>query len=929
MGKWAKYTKKHNKDWKREPTFKGWLTSKQQSVCASSSSSNNIGDGDVSYCKICSVELRSHKGDLLKHASTSTTQQMEIKKKELILATYIASLSAIFGIDHLSEESDVDHHKGFNDVILLIWSLAGQILKPPLVQELKIQNDIDVLNNSLKFENNFLKFENCDFGYYFNIELENADLPAEEVQALKQKCLDFIKILIQELIKHNDITLEILNTLTKNDLKELIPNSLGIRRQISLKISELKKKEGETSSCGTTAVTYESDSSVITLTDCDSFFESNTFVDFDLKTLLSTSPLGNSILKYYETNGQLDNTRRNRLVDIMIKHLYNHILRRRLNHSDYNKLSAKIISLFSKESIGVYYVPAIRKADSPTGKSILARGKLVDKCRNLIHKCEEATPIRKKRKHSEEENQPTPEVTSVSEDIADDILWLQIHSEPFEDVLLKWQNTVKYRLDKNKDLKYVSEYLDTWPCIKRSKYEILIESDFKYLYSSKELMLYSRWNKFIDGVIRLRNNSSNNKHVQELLLMRNATECRNAKFLYDLILFPHLIPPKGRIIEGKSHWKFSLLETTEAVLVHAQIISRMEEDTLSNSESCSFIADVSDSEDPTYTPEKERKEEKKRSIPVFFNIRNIKYKTCSDVTSASSSKGSECSDICDIRQNIPDESLQLAVLQKCPYLDGKFFKVTKLNELKKNVEAQCQLCLPKTVTIKGTWGVSTNYLKHLKKIHDKENAMKEYDDYKSTKKQKKENIPENKRNVKNAIQSDPTLRTRHTNSISKCTILWKMAGKPKTSEIILEVLGHNLSYPGATRWNSMFDAINQILKEKDKLCTLFEKLDIKKQMFKESEIEYLTQYCIILKPLASALDILQGEKNAFFGFLLPCLGSLLKKFERMQFENFKVSKPILDACHDALLEGFRSTLTFQQKKLKMQQLQRLLCHNLN
>ncbi|CAG9839553.1 unnamed protein product [Diabrotica balteata] len=46
MGKWAKYAKKHNKEWEQEPLLKGWLIGKQK----------NVGSGTglitESYCKI-------------------------------------------------------------------------------------------------------------------------------------------------------------------------------------------------------------------------------------------------------------------------------------------------------------------------------------------------------------------------------------------------------------------------------------------------------------------------------------------------------------------------------------------------------------------------------------------------------------------------------------------------------------------------------------------------------------------------------------------------------------------------------------------------------------------------------------------------------------------------------------------------------------
>ncbi|KAJ8930525.1 hypothetical protein NQ314_016672 [Rhamnusium bicolor] len=111
-----------------------------------------------------------------------------------------------------------------------------------------------------------------------------------------------------------------------------------------------------------------------------------------------------------------------------------------------------------------------------------------------------------------------------------------------------------------------------------------------------------------------------------------------------------------------------------------------------------------------------------------------------------------------------------------------------------------------------------------------------------------------------------------------------MAGRPKSAEKIEEVLGHILSYPGATQWNSLFDEISQISRHKEKLPLLFEQLDIINQVFKDTELQYLSEYCLILKPIANALDILQGENNTYLVmYYLPilnaCRSGLLKRFE--------------------------------------------------
>lgn len=52
------------------------------------------------------------------------------------------------------------------------------------------------------------------------------------------------------------------------------------------------------------------------------------FPNFDLATLLSTSPLGNSVLNFYKENGMLDYTRRNRLTSIIIQHIFNYIVKK-------------------------------------------------------------------------------------------------------------------------------------------------------------------------------------------------------------------------------------------------------------------------------------------------------------------------------------------------------------------------------------------------------------------------------------------------------------------------------------------------------------------------------------------------------------------------------------------------------------------------
>lgn len=51
----------------------------------------------------------------------------------------------------------------------------------------------------------------------------------------------------------------------------------------------------------------------------------NKFPDFSLNNLLLKTAYGKSILTYYDKNKCLDDTHRSRLVDMIVKHIYNYI----------------------------------------------------------------------------------------------------------------------------------------------------------------------------------------------------------------------------------------------------------------------------------------------------------------------------------------------------------------------------------------------------------------------------------------------------------------------------------------------------------------------------------------------------------------------------------------------------------------------------
>lgn len=227
----------------------------------------------------------------------------------------------------------------------------------------------------------------------------------------------------------------------------------------------------------------------------------SSYEDFDLKTLLLTSPLGKSILTYYKTYNKLDNTRRNRLVSIIVKHLYNYIVKNRLRQEEYNSLAAKIVLLFPTEPMGLYYCPPIKKSISPHHKPVTAKGKLVNHCRNILFKSGDTT---KQRQSQDEDNNDgvVPNKCrrlNFEDDHKEEITWLEHNTEPWEKVIEYWNKT--YEVRSSSDGTTVSEYLKQWPVLNDLRSPVLINLDFEKKYSCSQVAFDLNWENFMEGII--------------------------------------------------------------------------------------------------------------------------------------------------------------------------------------------------------------------------------------------------------------------------------------------------------------------------------------------------------------------------------------------------------------------------------------------
>lgn len=137
-------------------------------------------------------------------------------------------------------------------------------------------------------------------------------------------------------------------------------------------------------------------------------------------------------------------------------------------------------------------------------------------------------------------------------------------------------------------------------------------------------------------------------------------------------------------------------------------------------------------------------------------------------------------------------------------------------------------------------------------------------------------------------------------AFGKCYALWnKTSRSTQCAEKAKEICGIAFIKPCPTRWNSLYDSLQGLLKQRSKIAELCTALKI--PQFQDKELDFIEEYCNCVKPIAEALDWLQGENHTFYGELIPTLITIEKKLLALQSP-----KPrYCDWLPQLLLEGLR------------------------
>lgn len=128
-------------------------------------------------------------------------------------------------------------------------------------------------------------------------------------------------------------------------------------------------------------------------------------------------------------------------------------------------------------------------------------------------------------------------------------------------------------------------------------------------------------------------------------------------------------------------------------------------------------------------------------------------------------------------------------------------------------------------------------------------------------------------------------KTKLKSILPKCTVLWNKQNRSSVAgDLIHDQLKIYFVTPKKTRWNSTYDSLKcipKILFEKEtNLNFICDRLEIPR--FCKIDVDFIDEYLRITGTIANSLDLFQGEKNMYAGYLLPTLKEIKTQLEKLR-----------------------------------------------
>ncbi|KAK3924247.1 Putative AC9 transposase [Frankliniella fusca] len=154
------------------------------------------------------------------------------------------------------------------------------------------------------------------------------------------------------------------------------------------------------------------------------------------------------------------------------------------------------------------------------------------------------------------------------------------------------------------------------------------------------------------------------------------------------------------------------------------------------------------------------------------------------------------------------------------------------------------------------------------------------------------------------------VKTAWANVLSKCRAFWsKQKRSTVAQDVVKTQLGRVLPVPNATRWNSTYDAMKEIVRNYDgdrRAAITAVCQTLKVDPLTVREVEFLQEYVKMMEPLAHTLDLLQEDKFVSAGYLLPAIHNLLARYRSM--DELRYCQPLVETLMKAIRTRFSDYL---------------------
>ncbi|XP_039954065.1 uncharacterized protein LOC120770555 isoform X2 [Bactrocera tryoni] len=145
---------------------------------------------------------------------------------------------------------------------------------------------------------------------------------------------------------------------------------------------------------------------------------------------------------------------------------------------------------------------------------------------------------------------------------------------------------------------------------------------------------------------------------------------------------------------------------------------------------------------------------------------------------------------------------------------------------------------------------------------------------------------------------------RLQHALTRCLILLNKCSDVDANEIARFLFEGHLPLSDV-RWPIWYTSLTQLIKEKHKINELCNFLNQPKLV--QIDIEYLEDFCMILKPIADAIEFLQQGNYLYFGYFLPSLVTIKVKLKKLhESRHIKHLHTVAQNMSDALLCRLRS-----------------------